>query len=81
VVPIAFIGGRYYPEIPGNGAIQGQSSEETRLMALTGLAHSADTTIGPTVYKATRAQMVEFAYREGKGRAQSIISGAGTPLV
>ena len=77
VVPIGFVGGRYYPEIPGRGAIQGSSSHEARLKALTGLVHSTDSAIGPTVYKATRAQMVEFAYKESKGRAQNIISGAG----
>lgn len=82
VVPIVFISGRYYPEILEQGAIQGPPpQEEARLMALTGLVHSADTVIGPTVYKVTRAQMVEFAYKEGKERAQNIISGAGTQSV
>ena len=74
VLPVAFISGRYYPDIPGKGAIQGSSLNEPRLLALVGLEHSLESAIGPTVYKATRAQMVEHAYKEGKAEAQKIVS-------
>lgn len=79
-VPVWFISGRYYPDVPGKGAIQVSSLNEARLMALSGLMGSADSVASPTVHKSSRAKMIEHAYKEGKEQAQKFIFDVGTQL-